>query len=71
MQTVYEFEGFTLLWEQAKGIARGPMTGIMAWRFIGNWVRWWLTGSNWEVFPEVERRKIPGRYDSNPFCSGE
>ncbi|QHT65791.1 Gfo/Idh/MocA family oxidoreductase [Rhodocytophaga rosea] len=57
MQTVYEFDGFTLLWEQAKGIARGPYDRDHGVAFIGNLGTMVADRSKWEVFPEVENGK--------------
>jgi hypothetical protein len=54
MQVVYEFDGFTLLWEQAKGIARGPYDRDHGVAFIGNMGAVVADRGKWEVFPEVE-----------------
>jgi predicted dehydrogenase len=54
MQVVYEFDGFTLLWEQAKGIARGPYDRDHGVAFIGNLGSVVADRGKWEVFPEVE-----------------
>jgi predicted dehydrogenase len=54
LQAIYEFDGFTLLWEQAKGIARGPYDRDHGVAFIGNLGTVVADRRKWEVFPEVE-----------------
>jgi predicted dehydrogenase len=54
MQTVYEFDGFTMLWEQGLGIARGPYDKEHGVAFIGNNGTLVVDRGRWEVFPQIE-----------------
>lgn len=70
LQAVYEYDGFTLLWEQAKGIARGPYDREHGVAFIGNLGTVVVDRGKWEVFPEVESgayltEMIPTRNNSS------
>ncbi|MDX1333445.1 MAG: gfo/Idh/MocA family oxidoreductase, partial [Robiginitalea sp.] len=54
LQAVYEFDGFTLLWEHATGIDGGNYGRNHGVAFIGNKGTLVLDRGGWEVIPEVE-----------------
>ena len=54
LQAVYEFDGFTLLWEHATGIDGGNYGRNHGVAFIGNRGTLVLDRGGWEVIPEVE-----------------
>lgn len=54
LQTVYEFDGFNLLWEHATGIDGGNYGRNHGIAFIGNKGTLVLDRGGWEVIPEVE-----------------
>ena len=54
LQAVYEFDGFTLLWEHATGIDGGNYGRNHGVAFIGNNGTLVLDRGGWEVIPEVE-----------------
>lgn len=54
LQTVYEFDGFSLLWEHATGIDGGNYGRNHGVAFIGNAGTLVLDRGGWEVIPEVE-----------------
>jgi predicted dehydrogenase len=56
-QSVYEFDTFTMLWEHAKGIARGPYDRDHGVAFIGNLGTLVADRRKWEIFPEEEGGK--------------
>ena len=53
LQTVYEFDGFSLLWEHATGIDGGNYDRNHGVAFIGNKGTLVLDRGGWEVIPEV------------------
>jgi hypothetical protein len=53
LQTVYEFDGFSLLWEHATGIDGGNYGRNHGVAFIGNKGTLVLDRGGWEVIPEV------------------
>lgn len=55
MTAVYEFEGFNIQWEHAKGIDLGPYNRNHGVAFIGNNGTLVLNRSGWEVIPEKGR----------------
>ena len=62
LQTVYEFDGFNLLWEHATGIDGGNYGRNHGIAFIGNNGTLVLDRGGWEVIPEVEHeswRQLP------------
>lgn len=64
LQTVYEFDGFNLLWEHATGIDGGNYGRNHGIAFIGNNGTLVLDRGGWEVIPEVEHeqwRQIPDK----------
>ena len=54
LQTVYEFDGFNLLWEHATGIDGGNYGRNHGIAFVGNLGTLVLDRGGWEVIPEVE-----------------
>lgn len=54
LQTVYEFDNFSLLWEHATGIDGGNYGRNHGIAFIGNNGTLVLDREGWEVIPEVE-----------------
>lgn len=55
LQTVYEFDGFSLLWEHANGIDGGNYGRNHGVAFIGNNGTLVLDRGGWEVIPEKNR----------------
>lgn len=55
LQTVYEFDGFSLLWEHATGIDGGNYGRNHGIAFIGNNGTLVLDRGGWEVIPENDR----------------
>lgn len=55
LQTVYEFDGFSLLWEHATGIDGGNYGRDHGIAFIGNNGTLVLNRGGWEVIPEKDR----------------
>ena len=56
LQTVYEYDGFSILWEHATGIDGGNYGRDHGIAFIGNNGTLVLDRSGWEVIPENERQ---------------
>lgn len=56
LQTVYEYDGFSILWEHATGIDGGNYGRDHGIAFIGNNGTLILDRSGWEVIPENERQ---------------
>ncbi|MDG1572332.1 Gfo/Idh/MocA family oxidoreductase [Robiginitalea sp. M366] len=54
LQTVYEFDGFNLLWEHATGIDGGNYGRNHGIAFVGNNGTLVVDRGGWEVIPEVE-----------------
>jgi predicted dehydrogenase len=54
LQTVFEFDGFNLLWEHATGIDGGNYGRNHGIAFVGNLGTLVLDRGGWEVIPEVE-----------------
>jgi predicted dehydrogenase len=65
LQAVYEFDGFTLLWEHATGIDGGNYGRNHGVAFIGNKGTLVLDRGGWEVIPEVEHESWR-RLDDQP-----
>lgn len=57
MQALYEFDKFSLLWEQSLGTGRGPYDRDHGVAFIGNLGTVVIDRGKWEVLPEVEGGK--------------
>jgi len=56
LQTVYEYDGFSILWEHATGIDGGNYGRNHGIAFIGNNGTLVLDRGGWEVIPEYESR---------------
>ncbi|MCB0719643.1 MAG: Gfo/Idh/MocA family oxidoreductase [Bacteroidetes bacterium] len=54
LQAVFEFDGFTMLWEHATGIDLGPYQRTHGVAFIGNNGTLVVDRGGWEVLPEDE-----------------
>ncbi len=54
MQVVYEYDHFTLLWEQAIGIGRGPYNREHGVAFVGNLGTLVVDRDGWELLPEID-----------------
>jgi predicted dehydrogenase len=54
-QAIYEFDGFSMIWEHAVGIGLGPYQRGHGIAFIGNNGTLVVDREKWEVLPEVER----------------
>lgn len=64
LQTVYEYDGFSILWEHATGISNGNYGRDHGISFIGNLGTLVLDRNGWEVIPEEEFKgwgKEPGK----------
>lgn len=61
LQTVYEFDGFTLLWEHATGIDLGPYGRTHGVAFVGNNGTLVVDRGGWEVLAETEDDGSGGR----------
>ena len=60
LQTVYEYDGFSILWEHATGISNGNYGRDHGISFIGNNGTLVLDRKGWEVIPEDDRmERIP------------
>ncbi|MBO0933847.1 Gfo/Idh/MocA family protein [Fibrella aquatilis] len=54
MQAVYDYGHFTLLWEQAIGIGRGPYNREHGVAFVGNLGTLVVDRDGWELLPEAD-----------------
>jgi predicted dehydrogenase len=61
-QAIYEFDGFSMIWEHAVGIGLGPFQRTHGIAFIGNNGTLVVDRSRWELFPEAEN----GSYKLDP-----
>lgn len=59
---VYEFDGFSMLWEHAAGIGLGPFQRPHGIAFIGNNGTLVVDRQQWEIFPEQEKGPDGLRY---------
>lgn len=57
LQAIYEFDGFTMMWEHATGIDGGPYGRTHGVGFIGNNGTLVVDRGGWEVIPEKENGK--------------
>ena len=57
-QAIYEFDGFSMIWEHGVGISNGPYGRDHGVAFVGNDGTVVVDRGGWEVIPEVEE----GRY---------
>jgi predicted dehydrogenase len=62
LQTVYEFDGFNMLWEHATGIDGGNYGYTEGIAFIGNNATLVVNRGGWEIIPEKdgEKEKVEG-----------
>ena len=75
LQTVYEYDGFSILWEHATGIDGGNYGRNHGIAFIGNNGTLVLDRQGWEVIPEEEfqgwgKKGIP-KMEASSFDRGE
>ena len=66
-QTLYEFDGYTLIWEHANGIDGGPYQRDHGVAFIGNNGTLVVDRKGWEVIPEKTDGKP--RMEAIPFIN--
>jgi predicted dehydrogenase len=59
---IYEFDGFSMIWEHAVGIGLGPYQREHGIAFIGNNGTLVVDRAGWEIFPETERTAEGRRY---------
>ncbi len=60
-QAIYEFDGFSMIWEHAVGIGLGPFQRGHGVAFIGNNGTLVVDREKWEIYPETEvDRTKPG-----------
>jgi predicted dehydrogenase len=55
LQAIYEFDGYTMIWEHANGIDGGPYGRDHGVAFIGNNGTLVVDRGGWEVIPEKDR----------------
>jgi predicted dehydrogenase len=53
LQAIYEFDGFSMIWEHAVGIGLGPFQRDHGVAFLGNEGTLVVDRSRWQVFPET------------------
>ncbi len=56
LQSIFEFDNFTMLWEQGLGIGRGPYDKEHGVAFIGNNGTLIIDRNQWEVIPQQENK---------------
>jgi len=71
LQTVYEFDGFNMLWEHGVGINGGPYGRDHGVAFIGNLGTLVVDRGKWEVIPEQEEGKYKTEAIPVQYRSGE
>ena len=69
-QTIYEFEKFNLLWEDAVGIEEGPYGRQHGVAFMGDWGTLVVDRSGWEVIPETNYKPKEKIIEAVPFTKG-
>ncbi len=55
LQAVYEFDGFSMLWEHATGIGLGPYQRTHGVAFVGNDGTLVVDRESWQIYPESAR----------------
>jgi len=70
-QTVFEFDGFNLLWECAIGIAKGPYNRSHGVAFIGDNGTLVVDRGGWEVHPEYDSSKKADKMEAVARIKGE
>jgi predicted dehydrogenase len=68
LQAIYEFDGFTMIWEHATGIDGGPYGRNHGVAFIGNNGTLVVDRGGWEVIPEKEGENV--KMEAVPFQAG-
>ncbi len=63
---LYEFDGFSMIWEHAIGIGLGPFQRSHGIAFIGNEGTLVVDRRQWEVFAETDRTEAGRRYKMTP-----
>ena len=63
LQTVFEYDGFNMLWEHATGIDNGNYGKTEGIAFIGNHGTLVVNRQGWEVIPETERKEGIVKYE--------
>lgn len=69
-QTIFEFDKFNLLWEDAVGIEEGPYGRQHGVAFMGDWGTLVVDRSGWEVIPETNYKPKDKIIDKVPFTKG-
>jgi predicted dehydrogenase len=69
-QTIYEFDKFNLLWEDAVGIEEGPYGRQHGVAFLGDWGTLVVDRSGWEVIPETNYKPKEKIIEAVPFTKG-
>ncbi|MEM6703840.1 MAG: Gfo/Idh/MocA family oxidoreductase [Acidobacteriota bacterium] len=54
-QAIYEYDGFSLVWEHAMGIGLGPFQRAHGVAFVGNNGTLVVDRGKWEIYPEVRK----------------
>ena len=69
LQAIYEFDGFTMIWEHATGINGGPYGRDHGVGFIGNNGTLVVDRGGWEVIPEKSNGK--DKMEAIPYRKGK
>lgn len=69
-QTIFEFNKFNLLWEDAVGIEEGPYGRQHGVAFMGDWGTLVVDRSGWEVIPETNYKPKEKIIEAVPFTKG-
>lgn len=69
-QTIFEFDKFNLLWEDAVGIEEGPYGRQHGVAFMGDWGTLVVDRSGWEVIPETNYKPKEKIIEAVPFTKG-
>ena len=69
-QTIFEFDKFNLLWEDAVGIEEGPYGRQHGVAFMGDWGTLVVDRSGWEVIPETNYKPKERIIEAVPFTNG-
>jgi predicted dehydrogenase len=60
-QTIWDFPGFSMIWEHALGVGRGPETREHGVAFHGNNGVLVIDRAGWEIYPETDKVEKPVR----------
>ncbi len=69
-QTIFEFDKFNLLWEDAVGIEEGPYGRQHGVAFMGDWGTLIVDRAGWEVIPETNYKPKEKIIQAVPFTKG-